>query len=395
MGNLSHRNSSVAEPPKGQLAVPDQPAVDNWVRRYSEDKRKSFQGCLDRGRPYAVRAQEIFEQKGLPKDLIWVALVESGFSPSARSHADAVGMWQFIATTGKRFGLDQNEYVDERRHPFKAAEAAADYLSFLHDTFGSWSLALAAYNAGENGVQRALDQTGVSTFWELAERNALPSETCDYVPKVLAAVKIMREPTRYGFDFYPESSERKHEIVCVPGGVRLTWLGKQIGIDEYELKSRNPELCKGTTPPGASVYELCVPVGTGECVEEVLAARSLPPLRLADADPPRSSSSKDTPAASRAKTSSKGNEKAKPRVVASKPGERRKPPQAGNKSRGAVWYPVRKGDTLTSIAGRFGVPVEELRAHNDLNHKEKLVPGRVLSISTREQATGASARKRN
>lgn len=159
-----------AKAPKRELTIPEQPAVEDWVQRFSQDKRKSFQAQLDRSRQYLVPVQEIFAQAGLPKDLVYVALVESGFSPTARSHANAVGMWQFISSTGKRFGLEQNQWIDERRHPFKAARAAADYLSFLYDTFGTWELALAAYNAGENGVQGALDRANV---WRKGEIRAM------------------------------------------------------------------------------------------------------------------------------------------------------------------------------------------------------------------------------
>ena len=131
--------------------------------------------------------------------MIYVALVESGFSPTARSHANAVGMWQIVSKTGNRFGLEQNKWVDERRHPMKAAQAAANYLSLLYDQFGSWSLALAAYNAGENAVQGALDKSGLKTFWDLLDNGYLPAETRDYVPKVFAAVKIIRRPRSLWF----------------------------------------------------------------------------------------------------------------------------------------------------------------------------------------------------
>jgi len=185
--------------PKWSLPIPDHPTIDAWARRFSEKEYKSFQIQLDRAHLYAVPAQQIFVRKGLPKDLIYVALIESGFSPAARSHANAVGIWQIASKTGIRFGLEQTQWVDERRHPMKAAQAVADYLSLLYDQFGSWSLALAAYNAGENTVQGALDKSGLKTFWDLSENGYLPAETRDYVPKVFAAVKIIRKPEFYGF----------------------------------------------------------------------------------------------------------------------------------------------------------------------------------------------------
>jgi hypothetical protein len=185
--------------PKWTLPIPDHPAVDTWIRRFSQNENNSFQIQLDRAHFYVVPAQKIFVRKGLPKDLIYVALIESGFSPAARSRANAVGMWQIVSKTGLRFGLEQNKRVDERHDPMKAAQAVADYLSLLYDQFGSWSLALASYNAGENAVQGALDKSGLKTFWDLMENGYLPAETRDYVPKVFAAVKIINKPHLYGF----------------------------------------------------------------------------------------------------------------------------------------------------------------------------------------------------
>jgi membrane-bound lytic murein transglycosylase D len=261
--------------PKGDLAVPDRPEIDLWVTRFSGDKHRSFQTQLDRARFYVVPVQQIFEEQGLPKDIVFVALVESGFSPTARSHASAVGMWQFISSTGKRYGLEQNEWVDERRHPFKSAQAAAEYLSFLYDMFGSWPLALAAYNAGENGVQRAQAESGLKSFWELAEAGYLPSETRDYVPKVLATVRIIRDPRLYGFHFDPKYYVQRHETVPVPGGVKLAVIEKKAGVPRSSLQDCNPELCKPETPPWCSSYELCVPLGTREMVAGAIAQGGL------------------------------------------------------------------------------------------------------------------------
>ncbi|HYA43850.1 MAG TPA: transglycosylase SLT domain-containing protein [Syntrophobacteraceae bacterium] len=320
--------------PKCELAIPEHPAVDSWVSWFSEKNHNGFQIQLDRARFYAVPAQEIFMRRGLPKDLVYVALIESGFSPAARSHAKASGIWQFIPMTGSRFGLAQNKWIDERRHPMKAAKAAADYLSLLFNQFGSWSLALAAYNAGENTVQGALDKSGLNTFWDLMEKGSLPAETRDYVPKVFAAVKITRNPDLYGFRPDSERLIALNETVLVPGGLKLSWVGKQIGVPEKLLEKSNPELCQSITPPGYSKYELRLPIGTGDDLLTALA---------------------------------------------------RHPPQEGKPVRKAsgsspASYRVKSGDTLSGIAERHRCSVTALAAINGMKRSQPLKVGRTLKL---------------
>ena len=425
-----------SEPSKLDLAIPDEPAVDLWTRRFSVDKHKSFQIQLDRARDYVVPCQEIFRQQGLPDDLVYVALVESGFTPTARSHANAVGMFQFISTTGKRYRLEQNQWIDERRHPLKAARAAAEYLSFLYDTFGSWPLALAGYNCGEKAVQTALDQSGRKTFWELAQSGYLPSETREYVPKFYATVKIVRDVNRYGFHFDPQQYKPKHETVPVPGGVKLAWFEKQSGVSESSLRTCNPELCQDVTPPGGAPYDLCVPVGTGESVQWALASCPLPapeekraakpllvrnmvePKTLAAATPTGShiikpgdtwfslarkyQCSVDTlaslnglkPTPQSLKTGQTLITPAKDRMIlaaAKKDATDKRssslatPAKASRPAKKTcVSYPVRSGDTLWSIAGKFHVSVEELSANNKLGRGQKLAAGATLTICAGE-----------
>ena len=448
--------------PKWELTIPDHPAIDTWVSRFSEKHHSSFQTQLDRAHFYAAPAKEIFVRKGLPKDLIYVALVESGFSPTARSHANAVGMWQIVSKTGNRFGLEQNKWVDERRHPMKAAQAAANYLSLLYDQFGSWPLALAAYNAGENAVQGTLDKSGLKTFWDLLDNGYLPAETRDYVPKVFAAVKIIRNPDLYGFRLDSEHFIARQETVRVPGGLKLSWVGKQIGVPEELLQNCNPELCQSTTPPGCSNYELCLPIGTGDdlltalarhprqeekpvgkaaaaprssaltsyrvksgdtwsslarghkCSATALAAlNGMKPsqtlkagqaLKLPAGAPSPSlskvqakrgkdntanaSSSRKSPSNAQQKSVRSGAPSPPPSKVQAKRGKdntttasssRKSPSNAQLKS---VRYLVRQGDTLSSIAGKFHVPIKTLCAQNKVSTNQKLAPGNILTICT-------------
>jgi len=418
------------EPSKLELAVPDQPAIDYWTRRFSGEKHKSFQIHLDRARDYVVPCQEILRQQGLPEDLVYVALVESGFTPTARSHANAVGMFQFISTTGKRYRLEQNQWIDERRHPFKAARAAGEYLSFLYDTFGSWPLALAGYNCGEKAVQAAIDQSGLKTFWELAQSGYLPAETREYVPKFYATIRIVRDAKQYGFHFTPQYYTPKHETVSVPGGVKLSWLEKRTGVPESSLRNCNPELCQAVTPPGDSPYALCVPIGTGESVQAAVASCPLP----APEEKPAAKAlafknmgeSRVTPATATDSCTVKPGDTwfslarkyqcsvealaflngLKPSPQTLKTGQTLKipakgpvilavakkdtiekqqnpiaaPAKATRPQKSCVSYPVRPGDTLWSIAGRFRVSVEELSAHNKLGQGQKLVAGNTLTI---------------
>ncbi len=436
--------------PKSELAVPDHPSIDSWTIYYTEKKQKSFQTLLKRAEVYVLPVQEIFEDRGLPKDLAYVALVESGFCPTARSSANAVGMWQFISATGKRFGLEQNRWVDERRHPFKSAQAAAEYLSVLYDQFGSWELALAAYNAGENAVQAALDQSGLSTFWELRQNGYLPSETRDYVPKFFATVRIIRNATQYGFLYEPKPYDPQHETVTVPGGTKLAWLGEKIGVDASVLKKYNPELCSATTPP-IDGYSLCVPVGKSDTVLAVLTDRSNEtrsdetvevtvkeepdrpkntwskesekvgsassvkkdpkPLQIASARPAKDTpprgvkvnpasvkqSAQDyaqLPQATRVAKVSQASLKQNSNSVRSISTAQKNSSRPEPKSQTVIFYPVHRGDTIESLANRFQVSVNTLCATNKLTRTQKLTPGNTLIICTDEHDSGRSEKKR-
>ncbi len=420
---------------KCDLPIPDHPAIDTWVRRFSEKNHSSFQTQLDRAHFYAAPAQEIFVREGLPKDLIYVALIESGFSPTARSHANAVGMWQIVSKTGKRFGLEQNSWVDERRHPMKAAQAAANYLSLLYDQFGSWPLALAAYNAGESSVQGALDKSGLKTFWDLLDNGYLPAETRDYVPKVFAAVRIVRNPDLYGFRLDSEHFIARQETVCVPGGLKLSWVGKQIGVPEELLENCNPELCRSTTPPGCSNYELCLPIGTGDDLLAALARHpqheekpvgKAAPVQRSSALTPYRAKSRDTwsSLAARHKCSVialaglNGMKPSQPlkagqalklpagapspflSKVRTKRGKDSTPASSSarkslsNAQQKSVLYLVRRGDTLSSIAGKFHVPLKTLCSQNQVSSNQKLAPGNTLIICTSHHDSSQSAKKK-
>jgi membrane-bound lytic murein transglycosylase D len=199
--------ATVVEPlaaPTWDLANIDHPRVDYWIERFTTDKRDEFATYLARSGRYEGLIRARLAERGMPQDLLYLAMIESGFNPKAYSHAHASGIWQFISDTGRRYGLDINRAVDERNDPVKATDAALDYLSDLHERFGSWYLAAASYNTGENRVGRIMRQVTGSEkgtdadYYMIWDR--LPRETRDYVPLMIAAARIAKDPVAYGFD---------------------------------------------------------------------------------------------------------------------------------------------------------------------------------------------------
>lgn len=259
--------SAVAEPaapaPVGMVAglgsawdLPnlDHPRVDYWVARFDSvpDMRKKFQGFLDRGGAFAPMILAELEKRDMPQDLLYLAMIESGFQPNATSHAAAVGVWQFIRETGERYGLAVDRAVDERRDPVRATQAALDYLQDLHDRFGSWYLAAAAYNSGENRVGRAMRaQFGRERARSEADYYAiwdrLPRETRDYVPLMIAAARITKDAEAYGFrPLAPEA--RGWDEITVPPATPLRTIAATYGTSVSELKSLNPHFKLERTP---------------------------------------------------------------------------------------------------------------------------------------------------
>jgi membrane-bound lytic murein transglycosylase D len=275
---------------------------------------------------------------GLPEELAFTAMIESGFNPIATSHAGARGLWQFMATTARRYGLRVDHWVDERLDPEKSTLAAAAYLRDLYNLFGSWFLAQAAYNAGEGTIARAIRATGSSDFWALARTSFLHSETKEFVPRILAATHIGREPIRYGFE-PPQISAPIEERVAVPGSTDLRSVSASSGIAIDTLRSMNPVLVRGMTPPGGA-YELNVPPGTKS---GVLAALQRP-HRTAG-------SSRGTAGTIRA--------------------------SAGGDHQVHV---VRPRDTVDGIARRYGVSVGDVVRWNSLARQDQIRPGDRLRV---------------
>jgi len=366
---------------------------------------------LSRSGRYVPMIHRIFKEEGIPTDLAQVALIESSFLPRARSPRAAHGIWQFMPRTGRQYGLTTNAVVDERSDPEKATRAAAKHLSYLYELFHDWHVALAAYNAGEGKILRAQERTGLTDFWQLAASGLLKPQTQNYVPAVIAATLIIKNPAHYGFELEFEPP-LEYETVKLNRPVRL----KDIAISEdlplEELERLNPELKTGVTPRQPEGYDLKVPVGRMEQAQLAFASAPTAPLpgprrhtvrkgetlasvarkyrvsvaRLADANglqvgakvsrgeilvvPGRSS------AAVAAKSPAKKTETAAgPKVASASPKKSKSAPAPA----AARSYRVRGGDTLYSIARRTGTTVDSLMSANDLQ-SPAIKPGDRLVI---------------
>jgi membrane-bound lytic murein transglycosylase D len=314
--------------------------VEAHMRFFHTTIRDRFEQWLARLGHYKPLVERIFTQFDLPSDLVYLSLVESGFNPHARSRARATGPWQFMKGTAKRYGLRVDKYVDERKDPNKSTVAAAYYLRDLYDQFGTWPLAMAAYNAGEGKVQRALEKTNAESFWDIAKTKHLRRETKEYVPRIMAATIIAKNPDQYGFSqTYSEGHQFEEIVVGRP--LLLRDIAKAAGVPFEELRRLNPELLKDVTPPDDEDYHLKVPVGMKETVEQKLeliptwkpsAQMARPPLR-----------------------------------------------HRGSGSQSAGWYRVRSGDKLSTIAKRFRLSVQELKSRNNLTGS-RIRPGDLLSV---------------
>ncbi len=228
------------------LANLDHERVDYWVERFTTDKRADFSRFLERKGRYEPMIRAKLADRGMPEDLVYLAMIESGFQAKAYSPAHASGIWQFIAPTGQRYGLEINRAVDERNDPEKATDAALAYLSDLHERFGSWYLAAASYNTGENRVGRIMKrETGSErgsdeSYYRIWDH--LPRETRDYIPLMIAAARISKEPARYGFDTIQPQSPPMVQVVSAAPATPLERIAKQAGTTVDELKELNPHL---------------------------------------------------------------------------------------------------------------------------------------------------------
>jgi membrane-bound lytic murein transglycosylase D len=310
------------------IDIPLNSRVLSYVELFTGRLRGYLQEGLGRGARFLPMIQDVFRAEGLPLDLAYVPLVESAFKPDALSRAKAKGLWQFMRGTALENGLKHDWYIDERAEPEKATRAAAKYLKTLYNMYGDWHLALASYNGGPGRVQAAIRRSGgVKDFWRLsASRRYLPRETRDYVPLILAAMIVARNPAQYGMDVEPApASVPDFEKVTLPVAVDLRRVAEWAGTSVQTIQDLNPELRRWTTPVRAKDYELRVPEGSGDAVR----------AQLADAGPGAAS---------------------------------------------LTWLTVRKGDTLLSISRKLKVNRADLADANYLSVKSRVTPGQQLIV---------------
>lgn len=312
--------------------------VESHIRFFHIAIRNRFEQWLTRLGHYKPIVENIFSEFNLPSDLVYLSLVESGFNPHAYSRARATGPWQFMKGTAVLYGLRVDQYVDERRDPIKSTIAAARYLRDLYDMFGAWPLAMAAYNAGEGKVMRALQKSRADSFWEIAQTKHIRRETKEYVPRFMAATIIAKNPDQYGFMQEPPVPHQFEEVI-VHRPVRLQQIALAAGIPFTELSRLNPELRRDVTPPDDQNYHLKVPVGSQEAV--VQALDKIPTW--------------------------------KPTPLLVKKGK--------NRSESSGSYRVRGGDSLWTIAKRFNLSVAQLKARNSLTARG-IKPGDLLTIGS-------------
>lgn len=251
-----------------ELPVTYNDRVKSWLLFFQNQGRHSFRRWLERSARFLPYIQSELEAAGMPQDLIYVAMIESGFSPTAVSPAHAVGMWQFIRPTANRYGMRTTWWLDERRDVRKSTKAALAYMRDLYKMFGSWYLVAASYNMGENGVKRLIKRHGSNDFWELADKGALPEETKNYVPKILAAMLIAKAPGLYGFRDLQYHRPHSYEYSQVPGGTKLVNLAAYLGVSGKYLQELNPELIQGHVPPEIPGHRIRIPKGSTTVVSQ-------------------------------------------------------------------------------------------------------------------------------
>ncbi len=408
----------------GTIEPQDHELVTRWLDFFMGAGRSTFERWLKRSGRYMDLFRSVLQREGLPPDLVNLVFVESGFNLNARSVSAAVGPWQFLKSTGKFFGLTVDQWVDERKDPEKATVAAARYLKHLYGIFGDWPLALASYNAGEGTVLRAIKAQGTTNYWDLK----LPRQTEDYVPQFMAALTIARDPARYGFDSVELDDPMAFDEVALKGPVDLRAVARLAECSYEELKALNPAVLRTAAKGSGGIVMLRVPPGKGGAIMQRLqSGEPLPTLNLTlqhtvrkretlqsiarqysvDARdlaringigrkrPLRRGMLITVPASMRAPATELIDPANDPRASTAyvPPRDHGRPAtlEGFSTTEGRTAITVEKGETLASIAERYGVSTQDLMRWNRLK-SARVKHGMRLKVRTPEAVAADSAR---
>ena len=363
--------------------------VASYINFYSTRGRGVLERALVRAGRYRGMIERVFKEVGVPQDLIYLAQAESGFQPLALSRAGARGMWQFIGSRAKSYGMERNHWVDDRQDPEKSTRAAAQHLKDLYNEFGDWYLAMAAYNSGPVNVMQGVQRTGFADFWELYKRNVLPKETKNYVPIILAMAIIAKNPAQYGIDDIQPDSPLDFDKVEIDYPVDLRLVAQCVDVPLDTIRDLNPRLLHVTTPANES-FELKLPAGTKDKYQQAIAA--IPPEKrlwwryhkVGDGET-LAAIARQYHVTVKSLTQVNGLEAAditpQTNLIIPIAAGRHAPGEYDRVvfSRHPTRYRVRAGDTVTSIADDFGISPASLRRWNRLKG-DSLRRGRMLVI---------------
>jgi len=392
--------SRVKKEPDFDIPIVINVKVEQFVQYFQTTAKKVFSNWLARSEKYIPFMKNLLKENGLPEDLVYMALIESGFNPYAYSRSKASGPWQFIYLTGKRYGLKVTWWVDERRDPEKSTIAAAKHLKDLYDMFECWYLAAAGYNAGAGKIANAMRRYRTEDFWELSKYRYLKRETKDYVPQMIAAALIAKDPEKYGFVDIQYEEPLRYAKVNVPAVTDLRVIAKACEISMEELKDLNPELLRWCVPPDSPEYEIKIPFGKKELFLKNFEAlrpeqrfqfkthivrRGDTLSRIAGFYRVEIEPILEINRIKRTSRLSMGTnllipipmtQEIKPTVTAKKMLNS----QDQSSRPEEIIYTIKKGDSLWSIANEMGVNIGALSRWNNLHPEKKLIPGDKLRI---------------
>lgn len=371
----------VVEDKPGHLPIVKSEKIEKIINYFQGRLHNNYQRWLNNSGHYRDLMMPIIKKYGLPDEIFYLAMIESGFKPTAYSYAHAAGTWQFIASTGAMYGLDRNWWVDERRDPIKSTIAAARHLKDLHDYFNDWFLAMAAYNCGKLNVLRAIRRERTRDYWQL---KTLPRETRNYIPKMMAAIIIAKSPEKYGFT-PPKNDPWQFDTVEIKRSINLETIATRTSVSSKVIKEYNPELRRWATPPDVDRYVLRVPKGKGPEVQKII--KELPTEKRSFVFHRVRRGENLSYIARKYHTSISAilavNNIRNSYLI--HPGDRLKIPQENysyaTKSGKSTIHRVRKGETLYDIAKKYpGVSLRNLRAWNNLYGTRYIYPGQKLKL---------------